>query len=91
MDEKFVVVDRVIGGIQGEIIIGLLHAAGLRAEAFGQGGAREIGVGAVAEVDIVVPAEQEAEARILLEAYYAGELEGAEDSGKEDEEGDAED
>jgi hypothetical protein len=74
MDEKFVVVDRVVGGLQGEIIKGLLQASGIQAQAFGQGGAREIGVSAVAEVDIVVPVGQEAEARLILEAYYSGEL-----------------
>ncbi len=74
MDKKFVVVDRVVGGLQGEIIKGMLEAAGLRPQAFAQGGAREIGVIGLAEVDIVVPAEQEAEARLILEAYYAGDI-----------------
>ena len=60
--------------VQGEIIKGLLTASGINAQAFSQGGAREIGVSGVSEVDIVVPAGQEAEARELLAAYYAGEL-----------------
>ena len=81
MDEKFVVVDKVVGGMQGEIIKGLLQASGINAQAFAQGAAREIGVAGISEVDIVVPASQEAEARLLLEAYYAGELvEGPDDN-----------
>jgi len=86
MDEKFVVVDRVVGELQGQIIKGLLTASGINAQVFEQGGAREIGVAGLSEVDVVVPAEQEAEARVLLEAYYAGDLEE-----KSEEEADQED
>jgi hypothetical protein len=70
----FVVVDEVLSEFQGEIIRGLLEAQGVRAAAFSQGGAGALGVSGIATVQIVVPAEQEAEALQILAAYYADEL-----------------
>ncbi len=81
MDDKVVTVETVAGMLEAEILRGLLESAGLRVwlshEAAGK--AIGLGVGPLGEVNIVVPAEDEDQARRLIADYRSGKL--ADDTG----------
>ncbi len=69
------------GGIEAEILRGLLEANGIPVVVSQEGAARAIGlgVGPLAETQLLVPKVHLQEALALLRAYRAGELELPED------------
>lgn len=89
-ETELVVVDEVAGELQGEIVRGLLEAQGIPAMLSEEGAGRVygLGVGPLARVQILVPAEFSQQARQILDEYYAGKLEGEilDTSGEEDSE-----
>jgi hypothetical protein len=76
MTEELVVVETTSGVIEAEIIRGLLESSGITVRlsyeavstVFG------LGVGPLAEVDLLVPADQEHDARRILTDYHTGQL-----------------
>jgi hypothetical protein len=76
MAEEFIVVETTSGIIEAEILRGLLESSGITVRlsheavstVFG------LGVGPVAEVELIVPADQEREARLILADYHSGKL-----------------
>ena len=88
MQERFVRLDTVEGKLQAEIIRGMLEAQGIETMLSQESAASiyGLGVGPMAEVEILVRPEQLDQARKLLEAYNAGTLEGEENEGEDSEE-----
>ncbi len=76
-DDEWVLVDRVEGPLQAEILKGLLEAQGIKVWLNQQGAARAyaVTVGSLGMVEILVPGSQAEQARQVLEAYYRGEFE----------------
>lgn len=75
--EQWEVVDRVNGELQGEILRGLLEAQGIPVMLSQEGAGRAYGlsVGALGEVQILVPTSSKSRAELVLQEYYAGEFE----------------
>jgi hypothetical protein len=88
MGEAIVTVGSAAGMLEAEILRGLLVSAGITVWLSHEsaGTVYGMGVGPLAQVDLIVPASQEAMARQILEDYSAGKL--AEEA--EDEPGDGE-
>jgi hypothetical protein len=86
-EEEWELVDRVSGGLQGEILRGLLEANGIPVLLSQEGAGRAYGltVGALGEVQILVPSSKKSEAEQLLQEYYAGDIEEIEEVDEEDE------
>jgi hypothetical protein len=80
MEEKWEVVEMVQGQLQAEILRGLLEAQGVKVwlNQEGAGAAYGINVGPLGTVEILVPTSAVAQARLILDGYYAGEFEGSE-------------
>ncbi len=76
MSENYVVIETVSGNIEAEIIRGMLEAKGVDAVTRGESAATAIGltVGPIADVEILVPKEQESYARQVIQDYYSGAL-----------------
>ena len=77
-EEKWVVLETVSGSFQAEILRGLLEAQGVSVVLSQEGAGRSayaVTVGPLGAVQILVPAEELAEARKVLDSYYAGEYE----------------
>jgi hypothetical protein len=76
MSENFVVIETVSGNIEAEIIRGMLEAKGIDAVLRGESAATAIGltVGPIADVEILVPKDQEVFARQVIQDYYSGAL-----------------
>jgi len=75
MDKKrWVVIDKVAGDLQAEILRGLLEAQGIQVLLSQEGAGRALGlsVGPLGEVEILVPEEQRQEASQVLTDYQAG-------------------
>jgi hypothetical protein len=72
--EKWVVVGEVAGTIQAEILRGLLEAQGISVRLGQEGAGRAYGLelGPLGTVRILVPAEEQREAEIILDDYTAG-------------------
>ncbi|MEJ2013334.1 MAG: DUF2007 domain-containing protein [Anaerolineales bacterium] len=87
MQDRFVSLDTVEGKLQAEIIRGMLEARGIETILVQESAAAVygLGVGPMAEVEILVPREQLEEARKMLQAYNMGTLEQDEITDEEDE------
>lgn len=75
-EREWVLVDEVSGGIQAEILRGLLEANGIPVWLNQEGAGRAYGltIPTLGAVQILVPSDVEKQALDLLEAYYKGEL-----------------
>lgn len=75
-ERKWVMVDEVSGGIQAEILRGLLESQGIPVWLNQEGAGKAYGITlpALGSVQILVPSDFERHALELLNAYYAGEL-----------------
>lgn len=75
-ERKWVMVDEVSGGIQAEILRGLLESQGIPVWLNQEGAGKAYGITlpALGSVQILVPSDVEQRALELLNAYYAGEL-----------------
>jgi hypothetical protein len=77
--ERWKLVAEVAGGLQAEILRGMLEAQGIKVwiSQEGAGRAYGLGVGSLGKAQILVPAEDVVQANTLLDEYYAGKLENA--------------
>jgi hypothetical protein len=77
-ERKWVLVDEVSGGIQAEILRGLLESRGIPVWLNQEGAGKAYGITlpALGSVQILVPSDVEESALELLKAYYANELSG---------------
>jgi len=77
VDEEWVLVDKVQGQVQAELLKGLLEAQGFRVWLNQQGAARAyaVAVGSLGLVEILVPSSEAEQAKQVLEAYYRGDFE----------------
>lgn len=77
-ERKWVQIDEVSGGIQAEILRGLLESQGIPVWLNQEGAGKAYGITlpALGSVQILVPSDVEKRAQELLDAYYAGELSG---------------
>jgi len=84
-DEEWVLVDKVQGQLQAEILRGLLEAQGIMVWLNPQGAARAyaVSVGTLGAVELLVPSSQAEQARQVLEAYYRGDFNNIELKGPE--------
>ena len=73
-EEEWVLVDKIQGQLQAEIIKGLLEAQGIQVWLNAQGAARAyaVTVGSLGAVELLVPSSQAAQAREVLDEYYRG-------------------
>ena len=76
-NENWEVVREVYGELQAELLRGLLEAQGIQVllNQEGAGRAYGINVGPMGQVQILVPSHSSAEARKVLDDYYAGKFE----------------
>jgi hypothetical protein len=88
-DEEWVLVDKVQGQLQAEIIKGLLEAQGIMVWLNAQGAARAyaVSVGTLGAVELLVPSSAAEEARQVLDAYNRGDFDNIELKGSETDEG----
>lgn len=79
-EEEWVLVDRVQGKLQAELLKGLLEAQGIRVWINAQGAANAyaVAVGTLGMVEILVPTNDTELAKQVLEAYYRGDFEDVE-------------
>ncbi len=79
-EEEWVLVDKVQGQLQAEIIRGLLEAQGIMVWINPQGAARAyaVSVGTLGAVELLVPSSSAEEAKAILEAYYRGDFDNIE-------------
>ena len=77
MSQDFVKIATAAGKVEAEILRSLLEANDIKVQLLYEsaGTAIGLGVGPLAEVDILVSADQEAQAEALLSDYYSGNLE----------------
>lgn len=79
MSIDYVVVETSSGMIKAEIFKGLLEAQGVTVKLSQEAAASALGLGAgvgkIGEVDILVPEDEEANARQVLKDYYDGKFE----------------
>lgn len=79
MSIDYVVVETSSGMIKAEIFKGLLEAQGVTVKLSQEAAASALGLGAgvgkIGEVDILVPKDEEANARQVLKDYYDGKFE----------------
>jgi len=77
MYHEWVVLERIAGDLQAEILRGLLEAQGIPVLLSQEGAGRAIGlsVGPLGEVEILVPEGLRLEAEQVLEMYRTGEFE----------------
>ncbi len=89
IEEEWVVVEKVEGQLQAEIMKGLLEAQGIRVWLNQQGLAHAyaVTVGSLGLVQILVPNTQVDQAKQVLEAYYRGDYEDMELRGPESDDG----
>ncbi len=75
--KKWVVVSKVPGELQAELLRGLLEAQEIEVYLAIEGAARAIGItaGPLGEVDIMVPEEQLEDAQEIIKSFHAGEFE----------------
>jgi hypothetical protein len=76
-EEEWVLVDKIQGQFQAEIIKGLLEAQGIQVWLNSQGAARAyaVSVGTLGAVELLVPSSQAVQAREVLDEYYRGDFE----------------
>jgi len=89
-EERWEVIEEVYGELQAELLRGLLEAQGIQVVLNQEGAGRAYGlnVGHLGQVQIMVPASSIGDARRILEDYYAGKFETADDEQFEDNEDD---
>ncbi len=79
MSIDYVVVETTSGNIEAEILKGLLEAQGVTVMMRQESAAGALGLGAgvgkIGEVDLLVPRDEEADARQVLKDYYDGKFE----------------
>ncbi len=82
-EDEWVLVEKVQGQLQAEILKGLLEAQGIMVWINQQGAARAyaVSVGTLGMVEILVPTSAVEQARQVLEAYYRGDFENMEFKG----------
>ena len=87
-NEQWEVVDSVSGDLNAEMLRGLLEAQGIPVNLSQEGVARAygLGVGPLAEVEIMVPDTYVREAEKVIESYQAGEFEEMGDQIEDEEE-----
>lgn len=80
-EQSWVVIETVNGELQAELLRGLFEAQGIPVTLNQEGAGRAygIGVGALGQVQLLVPSDYAQEAYLILKRYYAGEFEAAED------------
>lgn len=73
-ENEWVVIEKVAGDLQAEILRGFLESQGIRVLLFQEGAGRALGlsVGPLGEVEILVPEESRSAAEKLLDNYYSG-------------------
>ncbi len=83
VEEEWVLVEKVQGQLQAELLKGLLEAQGIRVWLNQQGAAHAyaVAVGTLGMVEILVPNSEEERAKQVLEDYYRGDFEDMEFSG----------
>jgi hypothetical protein len=76
MESKYVVVETTAGLIQAQIIKSLLESREIPALLSHESAATvfSVSVGPLAEVDILVPAAMETQARMLIDEFHSGNL-----------------
>ena len=76
-EHTWVVVDKMDGGLQAEIMRGLLEAQDIPVWLNQEGAGKAIGLTlpALGLVQVLVPSDKEQQAREIVEAYYAGTFE----------------
>ncbi|OGO31266.1 MAG: hypothetical protein A2136_06970 [Chloroflexi bacterium RBG_16_54_11] len=88
-EDEWVLVEKVQGQFQAEILKGLLEAQGIMVWLNPQGAARAyaVSVGTLGAVELLVPSSAADHAREVLDAYYRGDFEDMEltDSDAQDE------
>ena len=84
-NEKWEIVHEVYGELQAELLRGLLEAQGIEVVLNQEGAGRAYGinVGTLGQVQILVPSHAAAEARQILDDYYAGKFENTDSSSPE--------
>ena len=87
-DDEWVLVEKVQGQLQAEILRGLLEAQGIMVWINQEGAARAyaVSVGTLGMVEILVPTSEVEQANQVLEAYYRGDFENMEFKGMESDE-----
>jgi len=80
VEEEWVVVDRVQGQLQAEILKGMLEAQGIMVWLNSQGAAHAyaVSVGSMGAVELLVPSSAVEQTRQVLDAYYRGDFENTE-------------
>jgi hypothetical protein len=75
-EEQWVLVDKVQGQLQGELLRGLLEAQGITVYLNQEGAAHAyaVAVGTLGTVEILVPTSEVTKARQIIEAYYRGDF-----------------
>ena len=73
-NQKWVVITKVIGELQAELLRGLLEAQGIPVQLAEEGAGRVYGimVGPLGEVELLVPADYAQDARDVLGRYESG-------------------
>jgi hypothetical protein len=73
-EEEWVLLEKVEGPLQAELLKGLLEAQGINVWLNQQGASRAyaVSVGTLGLVEILVPSSQTGQAKQVLEAYYRG-------------------
>lgn len=77
-EKKWECVETVSGDIYPELIRGLLESNGIPVILSQEGAGKSayhVAVGPLSEVEIIVPSENTIQARALIDAFFAGELE----------------
>jgi predicted ATP-dependent Lon-type protease len=88
-EEEWILVDKVQGQLQAEIMKGLLEAQGITVWLNQEGAARAyaVAVGTLGMVEILVPTSMVEKARQVLKSYYRGDFENMELTGPESDDG----
>lgn len=76
-EEEWILVDKVQGQLQADILKGLLEAQGIMVWLNSPGAARAyaVTVGTLGSVELLVPSSAAEKARQVLDAYYRGDFE----------------
>jgi hypothetical protein len=87
-EEEWILVDKVQGQLQAEILKGFLEAQGITVWLNQEGAAHAyaVAVGTLGMVEILVPTSMVDKARQVLESYYRGDFENMELQGPESDE-----
>ena len=87
-EEEWILVDKVQGQLQAEILKGLLEAQGIIVWLNQEGAAHAyaVAIGTLGTVEILVPSSLVEKARQVLEAYYRGDFENMELKGQDSDE-----